>query len=233
MGRFSEPYGQLLGRLDEVRILLKAAKAIERKDSLRRSGEINALCRAGIVLLTSHLEGYIKDIGEHALYQIYIKKVDRVKFEDRFFYHISRSKIQSLQDARDPFKIVQAIKNLFDEEKKYWQASGPFPAEIPTEIFNDGFSTPNFDKINMYLKRFGYESFHSEFKRSLKEKAIIIETAINDLVQVRNDIAHGNIHALRTPEDLRSMIDSTQIFCRTADDIFCRWFRQKYCSLRN
>ena len=62
MTRFTPSYSSLMGRLDEVETLRVMAARFEKADPVGNRDEINALCRASVVMLCSHLEGYIKDL---------------------------------------------------------------------------------------------------------------------------------------------------------------------------
>ena len=59
--------------------MLKMARKFESENPLGSAEKINAICRGGIVLLCGHVEGYIKELGELALTNIYEKEVCKSK----------------------------------------------------------------------------------------------------------------------------------------------------------
>lgn len=54
--------------------MLKMARKFESENPLGNAEKISAICRGGIVLLCGHVEGYIKDLGELELTNIYEKE---------------------------------------------------------------------------------------------------------------------------------------------------------------
>ena len=64
MARYTKVYGEFTMRLNEVHLLRKKAGALNRGAlALRRGPEISALCRGAVVLLSSHIEAYVKELG--------------------------------------------------------------------------------------------------------------------------------------------------------------------------
>jgi RiboL-PSP-HEPN len=232
MSRYSTSYAQFLERMEEIRLLRRSAVSLEKNSPFESSAEINALCRAGIVLLTSHIEGYVKDIGESALDTIVIREIAKEKLHDRFFYHVSKKKIDTIREAGDPTKIVGHIRLFLQDDISFWSEKGPFKKSIPTEVFNDGFSTPTFEKVCKYFLRFGYDRFRVDFMQKLRQNGVIVQNAIDDIVSTRNSIAHGDMHQNRTPSDFEKMEESARLFCRSVDEVFCSWFKKNLCSLR-
>ena len=77
MARFTPAYSKLIERLDEVEMLRRLAASYERKDAITNRKEINALSRGAIVLLCSHLEAYVRELGEIALDSMTAKAIPR------------------------------------------------------------------------------------------------------------------------------------------------------------
>ena len=67
MSRYTPVYSSFCTRLDEVETLRQFALIREREDPIGLRREINALCRGSVVLLSSHVEAYIKELGELAV----------------------------------------------------------------------------------------------------------------------------------------------------------------------
>src|SRR4051794_4240406 len=120
MGRFTTSYGEFLGRLDEVDLLRRSAAKKERADPIGMRNEINALCRASIVLLSSHVEAYIKEVGETALEAFYHKAVDRNGMSPRTFYHISKDVIDEIKDTSDHTRLAEKVFNFIASDVPYW-----------------------------------------------------------------------------------------------------------------
>ena len=71
MSKYTKAYSGFLHRLSEIDAINHVAKQytrrLGRKDD---AATANALCRASVVLLSSHIEGYIGDLAEITLYRI-------------------------------------------------------------------------------------------------------------------------------------------------------------------
>jgi hypothetical protein len=232
MPRYTVAYSSLISRLDEIALLERKARHLERKDPVNNRSEINALCRAALVLMSSHVEGYIKDLGEVAIDALVAKKVNRAKIEDEFFFHLSQSTFKSIKESNDHGKLSKVLFNFLNYDALHWSKVGPFSAHLPTENFNKGFSNPMPDKIKAYLGRFGYGAYMHDLARSMKSNYQPTINAIEHLVDVRNKIAHGDVVAVKTPQEVVDLREHVQRFCVETDKVFATWFRKKYCSIR-
>ena len=232
MTRYTETYGSFIERKREVLVLANSAAIQLRISGAGKQMEANAMCRGAVVLLSSHLEAYVKELGELLLDRIYQRKVSRNRIPEQFYYHISKEKIEAIFELRDPQKIALKIFDFLGSELNHWSKDGNFPIRIPAEEFNKGFSNPAFDKIKKYFNRFGIDVFEAEFKRKQKENSQIIINSINHLVQTRNNIAHGNITETKTPLEINELVEKVSIFCRFTDEIFSKWCSVKYCAIR-
>lgn len=233
MSRFTAVYAEFAQRLGEVDILRKQAAKLERsQQSFRHGPEISALCRGAVVLLSSHVEAYVKELGEHTLDSLHSKSVCRSKLAPQFFYHISQEAIGSIRDASQPAAIAQHIQSFVNIEAPFWGSLHPLPAAIPSERFNKGFSNPSFDKVKAYFGRFGYTDFRRDFFRHLNGDAQTIVNNLNHIVETRNSIAHGDQSATKTPLEVNAMVETAKVFCRTTDSIFGTWCKKTLCAIR-
>lgn len=90
MRRYTTAYSSFVDRIGEIELLRRSAKSLSRTDPLRNRRQIDALCRGAIVLLSSHVEAFVKELGEVALEAIFAKEVDRNRVSKQLFYHVSR-----------------------------------------------------------------------------------------------------------------------------------------------
>ncbi|MBK8458404.1 MAG: hypothetical protein IPL47_15910 [Phyllobacteriaceae bacterium] len=232
MTRFTESYGSFIERKREVVILANSAARQLKLEVREEQFEANAMCRGAVVLLSSHLEAYIKELGELVIDRIYERKVGREKIPVQFYFHISKEKIEAIFDSRDPQKIAAKMFDFIGSEINHWSRDGNFPVQIPASDFNKGFANPAFDKIKKYFNRFGFEGFEAAFKRKQKGNSLIVINTINHLVETRNNIAHGDPLATKTPVKVKDLVDKVTIFCRTTDEIFANWCATEYCAIR-
>lgn len=232
MARFTSAYSSFCARLDEVNLLRSRALRLEVENPVKNGSEIDALCRGSVVLLSSHLEAFIRELGELLILRLYSAGVDRRRLGRAFFYHISKEHIDRLKDASDPEKVAAAVFEFIDQDVDFWSEAGPFPVEVDAERFNQGFSNPTFKKIKKYFNRFGFQEYETRVARSLKSNFQPYVNMVNHLVETRNAIAHGDPTARKTPKEIGDMKSMIQGFSRCTDVAFGDWCREVFCVVR-
>ena len=184
------------------------------------------------MLLSSHLEAYIKELGEILVIRFSEKQIDRSKIDKRVFYHISKDRLDNLLVTSNPVNIADAVFEFLDSDYEYWSSNGPFPKYIQTERFNKGFSNPTFKKIKRYFNRFGFEEYSRNLGRKLKADYMPYVNMVDHLVDIRNKIAHGDPSATKTPQEVHDIVTIITDFCRATDSVFGLWCKENYCSIR-
>lgn len=232
MSRYTAAYSGLVTRLGEVETLRRFAAEKERQNAVRLRTEVNALCRGAVVLLSSHLEAFIRELGELALDSLHSKGVQRSALDSRIFYHISRNLLDELEDTLDPGKKGEKVFSFIQSDIHFWSRNGPFPLPIPAERFNKGFSNPSFDKIRAYFNRFGYSIYTADLAAHLKAAYQPTVNMVNHLVDTRNKIAHGDTGVTKTPSEVSGMMSLIRCFCSSTDSVFALWWKAKFCSIR-
>lgn len=232
MAHYTSAYLSFVARLSEVEMLCRLASAKEKIDPVEMRNEINALCRGSIVLLSSHLEAYIRELGEVTLECMHTKAAVRNTVAAQFFYHLSRDIIQELRDTSEPDRIAGKVFSFIQRDLSYWNRTGPFPLQLPSDRFNMGFSNPSFEKIKSYFNRFGYSGYQDHMARALRANYFISINMVNHLVDTRNKIAHGDITTTKTPKDVKDMMKVIQKFCASTDNVFARWCKIMICPIK-
>jgi len=232
MARFTLAYSHLLAGLDEVEALRKIAGTKEKTDPIRLRNDINATCRGAIVLLCSHVEAFIKTLGELGLDSLQAKAVSRTQVPSQLFYHISKDILDEIKDTSDPLKISEKVFQYLNEDSLFWSKVGVFPQPIPADRFNKGFSNPAYPKIRAYFNRFGYGDYDRDLARKLRAKHQVTINTVNHLVDTRNKIAHGNASTSKTPAELKEMMHDVKLFCGSTDTIFASWWKKNFCAIR-
>ena len=208
------------------------ARAFERKNATKYAQEINALCRGAIVLLSSHIEGYTKEVGELTLAKIYEQSVCRSKISNIVSYHASHDIISEIKDTSDAEKLALKIVTFVERDLSIWEQTGPHPEPISEDRFNKSFSSPSFQKIASYINRFGYSEFKRDLNTTMKGDYLPAKNLIDHIVDIRNKIAHGDPIMSKTPTDLLETIPMVKKFCRCTDDLFAAWCKTNICSIR-
>jgi hypothetical protein len=203
MARYTTAYSSFVERLVEVETLRRFAFQKEKSDPVGMGHDIRALCRGSIILLSSHLEAYIKELGELALDSLFEKSVPRNNLSARFYYHISKNMLDEIKETSDPDKIGEKIFEFLHSDQIFWSRDGSFPEYIPGERFNKGFANPAFKKIKAYFNRFGYSNYKSELASRLRANFQPTINMVDHLVDTRNKIAHGDPTATKTPMEVK------------------------------
>jgi hypothetical protein len=232
VGRYTYAYSSFIARLDEVEILRRVAWVDERRDPVEMRNQINALCRGAIVLLSAHLEAYIKELGEVALTGIYAKGIARTGLAPQFYYHISKDILDEVHETSEPDRIASKLFRFLQTDLPFWSQAGPFPQPLPSHRFNRDFSNPSFEKVRAYFNRFGYSEYKRDLARLLHAKYQATVNMVNHLVDTRNKIAHGDPTATETPGDVRDMIVMIRAYCAATDAAFASWCKANLCTIR-
>ena len=78
MPRYSIAYSEWVRRLAEIDTIVSMARDVSQLPAASHNiMRVNALCRGGIVLLCSHLEGYVEALGSLAVTRIGDREVPK------------------------------------------------------------------------------------------------------------------------------------------------------------
>lgn len=195
MPRYTAAYSDLIHRFQEVEMLLKLAKQAGNEPPLPANiARMNALCRSGVVLLSSHIEGYIEDLGAIALERIGQRKIPKSNLGPGFRYYLSRDLISDIKNTTDPSRVVAKIETLLQRDSHIWGSDSYFSQPLSPEAFLGNFANPKHLKIKKFFGRFGYNQiqFQRDLQRLLAADFTICNNMIDQVVDQRNKIAHGD-----------------------------------------
>lgn len=233
MPRYTVAYSAFLQRLREVEALNRLAKKHTVRIRQSRDTETaRALCRASIVLLSSHIEGYLEELVEVILDRIFLGAISKQKLAPRFFYYFSQDLLNEVSETKNPDKIAEKIKRLFLRDIDIWSTDDTFHSALPVDRFISGFSNPSFEKIRSFIARFGYTDYGSDLANILKAKYLPCCNMIDNVIEQRNKIAHGDVNIESTPNDVTDMLQLVRLFCQTTDVVVGNWFRNVGCAIR-
>ena len=233
MARYSIAYSGLIRRLDEVDSMRVMAQDIAKAGPIPMNiMRVNALCRGGIVLLCSHIEGYVENLGALAITRLAENDVPKASLSVAFRYHLSRDLIDNIKSTSDPESIAQRVDTLLTRDGHIWDSGSNFTPPLPTETFLGNFATPRHENIRRFFGRFGYVSFSHELAVQLKQNFQACVTMVDHVVDQRNKIAHGDFVTAGVPSDLENMCNFVRMYCRTTDQIVGNWFRKVGCPIR-
>ncbi|MYA32878.1 MAG: hypothetical protein F4Y33_04330 [Gemmatimonadales bacterium] len=202
------------------------------KGPLENVPAARALCRAAIVLLSSRIEGYVEDLAEVISFRVVDRQVSKQSLSPRLLYYCSKDIIDHIRETKDPDRVAEKIATLFRRDQDVWSDGESFSEELPFERIVSGFSTPRFEEIRKFIARFGYEDYRKDLAGELRADYLPCVNMVDNVVEQRNKIAHGNVGASATAADVRSMLELVQVFCRATDVVVGNWFRGLGCPIR-
>jgi hypothetical protein len=233
MPRYTAAYSNLIERLEEVETILRRAQQASRQRATPDNiSFVNALCRSGVVLLSSHIEGYLKDLGEIAVERIASRELPKTRLGAGFRFYFSQDLINEIKDTSDPAQIASKLDTLFSRDEHIWSPHPNFTGSLSTTVFLGDFANPNHRRIKKYFNRFGYDQYSRDLARRLAASFNACSNMVDQVVRQRNAIAHGDMVTTGTPTDLGQMLKLVKQYCRETDDVVGNWFRTKSCPIR-
>ena len=233
MARYSGAYSGLISRFGEIEAILQLARSYARLPATHQSTtRVNALCRSGVVLLSSHIEGYIEDLGKIVLDKLVIRGTAKSVLGPGFRYYLSRDLIKDIGRMKDPGEISIKVVELFTRDGHIWDSNPNFIQPLPSDVFIQNFSNPTHDRIAKFFSRFGYTDYRRDLNAQLAANANACINMIDQVIEQRNKIAHGDAITTGTPTDLSDMLDLVKLYCRHADFVAGNWFSSQNCPMR-
>jgi hypothetical protein len=233
MARFTSAYSSLVERMVEVSALrVLVAQTARRPPTRPVIAQSQALYRGAVVLLSSHIEGYVEELCCLILDQIHGRSATKATFGDAFLYYFSKDIIDEIKETREPTVIAGKVKNLWSRDADIWDSAMTFSLPLPSDRFVYGFSTPKVKEIRKMMGRFGYTQFIDDLARLLARDFDASCNMVDNVVNERNKIAHGDNSVTGTASDIEQMVRYVQLFCRGTDQVVATWFRSKGCAIR-
>lgn len=233
MAAYSKAYSSLILRLREIETILSMAKVTDKNlKPLDSRLPVDSLCRSGVVLLCSHIEGYVENVGSLAVARIGTKNMPKGKMPPAFRYHLSRDLIVRVKQSDNPGTIAAKLDELMARDANVWDKTPHLSDPLASEIFVGNFSTPKHERISDFFGRFGYSNFHHDLSRRLTQQGPACKNMVDQVVDQRNKIAHGDRVTTGSPNDLENMLKLVKVYCRALDNVVGDWFRSIGCPIR-
>lgn len=237
MTRFTLAVSRFDERIKEVNHLkLMARRYSAMKNLLNNKDRVdhnNALVRSATVLLSSHIQGYIEDIAEVTLERLIYDEVSANLIPDSLRFFATRSAIEAIRETKDPDTTIKRIRNVNQYHEKIIKLDGFVDPSFLDSEYKNGFSNPTIEEVRKFLSRFGINDFDGQMGNRLKNEWPIVSNAVNQIVDRRNKIAHGDVQATLTVNELEAYIKLAKKFVRTTDRVITSSFRKKGCKYWN
>lgn len=191
-------------RLKEVILIQETLPDSTLKESKIDREMEKTINRASIVMLSSHIEGYIEDVLEEFIDSIRLIGVISSNIPPILKVVLCRPGLILLEN-NDHNVLVKRIPQFIKKyEDLWWSAERINPEAFPEFVKDDWeIGNPWPTTIDSYLKRIGIEGFWDDTNRT-------INGDLYTLVQKRNLIAHGHLEATATSDDIKRYIESAE-----------------------
>lgn len=181
-----------------------------------------AINRACVVMLSSHLEKYVHSINEEAVALVNASGVpsERVPIQMRLQH--AQPRIDDLGKTQWNNRGPQ-LESFSANEAWMWSAG--LCGLIDHARLLVWMKTPKTKQLVRYYKLWGIEDIFADITRTPITKHRLL-LKLDELVEKRNNIAHGDIHADATPKDLTEYILTVKNVCERADRRLARALRK-------
>ena len=173
----------------------------------KRRVEQDSLCRAAIVLLCSHMEGFFERLVEDILrfHELNATSIVQLSIDLRVVQVWSRSKIVDSTNTQDRWKFIRQVHtNRFVSDGQVCTA-GMFDLELHTK----GFASPGSSEVGKLFCSVGVNNIWQTVQQETGSSTLM--KSLNGLVNRRNNIAHGSLSDKPTLSDIKV---SVQDMCK-------------------
>jgi hypothetical protein len=232
MPRLSPAFKRFEVRLAEVNHLRRMSGKFGRlhlRNGLDKVGHSNALVRGATVLLCSHVQGFIEDLAEEVVRRLVQDQVSSTAIPDRFRFYATKRDVEEILKEPDRDKLISRIRRYAVARGDILSKEGPVHPSYLDSSYKDGFGNPTTGEIRRFFRRMGYEEFDEDLKRRLGRNYLTATNAIDQIVDRRTKIAHGDSQASLTTRELMEYTGLVRAFCSSTDSVTCTHFRRKGC----
>lgn len=205
--------------LQEVGALQRANPSPSATAPFRRPDVTRAIGRAQVVLLSSHFERYIYEINEEAVeFLLHAKiQVGRIPLELRLLH--SRQSTDRLVDMSWE-RREEALRDFSASEAKLWDDANALEVFDHARLM-EWMKAPTSDRVQRYFRQWGIPDIFTSITRTQSNRGDLW-LRINDLVDKRNNIAHGDLTVQATHLDISRYLGTVRKFTSRCDRRFAR-----------
>jgi hypothetical protein len=207
-------------RIEEIKILQSMIPEPRLGATATDRNLENAIHRASLVMLCSHVQGYIEDLVEEFLGDLRSNRVVSCNIPPELKVALCKRDLLNLNNE-DRNVLMERIPEFIRQYEILWCSTKEVePENFPEIIGRDWqIGNPWPSMVETHLKRIGIKKFWNETNN-------ILQGDLLSLVDKRNLIAHGHFEATATNADIQryieSMIELVVLLDSTIEDHLCR-----------
>ncbi len=198
--------------IDEVNQLLSADPTP--KGGLSPAPEVTrAIVRAAIVLLSGHFERYVRAVSEEAVTAVNRQGVDAHKLSEKLRLQHSRISAEQLIERKWENRAAQ-LEQFISSEGWLWSRA-PRTYLVADRLLT-WLKSPKPEKVVRVFELWGIDDIFDQITRKPQTRSKFWYR-LRELVEKRNNIAHGEFTIEATRDDVKTYQDTVRVFCRRAD----------------
>lgn len=175
--------------------------------------------RACVVLLSSHLERYIYAVNEEAVDWLNSRCCGLENFCEEFLLIHSRAAIDSLA-SKSWEKRGSALRDFVAIQAPFWSEGGT-TGKLLHEPLLSWMKAPNPKSLERFYRLYGTQNIFEKVTRTQGAKSALY-LGIRELVEKRNNIAHGDVQTEALPTDVTRYLSAVSKFANSADKQMAR-----------
>lgn len=208
----SDALKSLLSGLEEVRDLQRA-NPTPPGGLPARPQVVRAINRASVVLLSSHLERYLRNVNEEAAASVNAGSAAGSELPELLRLTHSTAPIEKLAEAQWDNRS-EMLTELMSTDGWLW---GPLEkGQLRHDRLVHWMKSPSPERAARLFRLWGITDIFTVVTRQPNTRQRLW-LKLKELVEKRNDIAHGEAEAQATHQDISSYIAVVRDFCTRAD----------------
>lgn len=204
--------------LDEIRSLRKLSPV---RASLARGAKAltaRAHGRATVVLLSGHYERYIRAVNEEALYWLNAQSITSTQMPVAIRLRHSKATIDALVGVNWDHR-EKVLTEFASTDSLLWNDAAVSPLLDHSKVL--AMKSPQSNEVRKFYLMYGIDDIFSKITRKPHRRQHIW-FKLQEMVDKRNNIAHGDFTTEALPSEITSYIDAVERFCEAADKVFSR-----------
>lgn len=198
----------------EISAMQRANPSPQAGGGLTRPAVVRAIGRAEVVLLSSHFERYLYALNEEAVTVVLNGSIPAGKLPEEVRLLHSRPPVDALaQTAWD--RRADKLRTMSEFESEIW-LDHVVVSYLDAERLLSWMKTPNCKSVARVFRIWGIpDIFSAVTRKKIHRQALWMR--LNELVEKRNNIAHGDLSVEARHLDIVQYRGAVKKFCESAD----------------